>query len=486
MNSGMYKNQFLLTTKTTFRYQWQKIMISEYCLYVHPDLEIAHSREENRATFLIGLAYDWKNPSYSNQKICDRILQDSNNIEELIENTSAYSGGYLIIAEFGKELFIVPDACAQREVYFDTEYQGFASQVKLLEEVVYSIDHQNSQARSFYQSSDFNRKRLFAGNSTHKANILHLAPNHYIDIRAKRVTRFFPAKVLEKKSVAEVSEKVIRILQGYMKAIASRSPMAIAVTAGYDSRVLFLASLNEQCRYFIDRHDYMKDDHYELVIANKLVTLFNREFLMIPDEFYNDHTLMSNYKNSIDFPRREKQHVINFPDHIFINGNISEIGRNYYGYHKKLNGKELCLLYGYGRYLYPAFLYDNWLKENYQKFTDLGYNYLDMFYWEERMSRWAVKSKTESLSIGKKVISPFNSRELINLILSVERRYRDSHHNVLYDNIIRKMSPGKPEAWKLPINPTPKRFLIRLMKLFRIYNTYQSACIKYESMGRWK
>ncbi|HPF94510.1 MAG TPA: hypothetical protein PLV65_11240, partial [Tenuifilaceae bacterium] len=76
----------------------------------------------------------------------------------------------------------------------------------------------------------------------------------------------------------------------------------------------------------------------------------------------------------------------------------------------------------------------------------------------------------EGNAMGVKSISPFNSRQLLTLLLSTNRKHRDSFNNVLYNRIIELLAPN---ATSIPINPSKKHKLIGIMKTLHIYNTYR-------------
>ena len=307
-------------------------------------------------------------------------------------------------------------------------------------------------------------------------NVKHLLPNHYIDIEEKKVKRFFPYSAIELISINHAAKKACEMIKGYIEAASYRSKLAMAVTAGYDSRVLFLASLDVNCKYFVYKHSNMNNQHHDIVIPQKLTKLYNKNFSVIPDVKCSQEKIDSNYEKSIDFPRIGTQSSQYYENHIYLNGNISEIARNYYGYHKFVSPEDLAFLNGYPNEKLVSEEYKKWLETSSEIFEKYGYNVLDMFYWEEKMGNWAAKAKTEASALGRNVFTPFCSRELLITLLSTQRKYRDSHHNKLYNKIIKNFSP---KVSKIPINPCKKQKIIRLMKTLRIYNLYQHFQVKY-------
>jgi len=249
--------------------------------------------------------------------------------------------------------------------------------------------------------------------------------------------------------------------------------MALAVTGGYDSRVLFLASLETDCKYWVLKHSYVADSHHDIVIPKQLTALYHKDFRVIPDTNGSNMDYNDEYINSVDFPRFiDFSGEVFFKNKVLVNGNISEITRNCFGYYKNITAEELSYLNGYKNAQYPSMQYGNWLKMNKLFFSKLGYNYLDMFHWEEKAGNWVAKAKTEFNALGKTVTSPFNSRDLLMLLLSVKRKYRDTHFNKLYDRIIYNLSGGNDKVCNMPVNPCRKQQIIRLMKTCKVYNLY--------------
>jgi|WetSurSiteA1Bulk_404760.scaffolds.fasta_scaffold176153_1 hypothetical protein len=141
-----------------------------------------------------------------------------------------------------------------------------------------------------------------------------------------------------------------------------------------------------------------------------------------------------------DFTRTQYKPNKKFYQHVLINGNISEIARNHYGYFKGILPEELSILCGYPGYKFVSKVYTKWLMDKLKIFSGIGCNVLDLFHWEERMGNWALKAKTEMGALGVTIYSPFYSHKLFEILLSALRKYRDQHFNIRYDLVIKKCS----------------------------------------------
>jgi len=98
------------------------------------------------------------------------------------------------------------------------------------------------------------------------------------------------------------------------------------------------------------------------------------------------------------------------------------------------------------------------------------------------MGNWQAKSKTEAHALDRNVLSPFNSRKLLKLLLSTKRKDRVSHFNRLYDLMIYELSGKDNEIMKIPINPSRKKTIIGLMKYFKIYNLSKYIKVKIRKL----
>ena len=420
----------------------------------------------------MGMMYDWVTPAQTNQQLLDKLAHNLS-FEDFLTGLSKYAGHYVILYSDKNRFLILNDSCAQHEIYYDTSFTTFGSQPKLMGEVIELKPHSNQNAAEFYSSPEFLSRKLFVGDTTHVGNIKHLLPNHYIDVNNKAVVRYFPSVPISQLSSKEVAPKACKMLKGYIKAVALREKIAMAVTGGYDSRVLFLASLDEDCKYFVSQHKNMKSNHYDITVPQRLTKIHGKEFEVIPDaETFED------VSDSIDFPRAVPKMGKFYEDHIYLNGNISELARNYNGFEfgKKVSAEDLSFISGYYNFSFVADIYRQWL-ENADLFKTNGYDILHMYYWEEKnLGVYVAKEKTIMRAIGREVFSPFCSRDLLVLLLSTPQKDRDYCFNKLYKMIMLELSPN---ALKVPVNPCFKKNMIRLMKRIGIYDTYRYLGFKY-------
>jgi hypothetical protein len=466
-----YRRQFLFTIHNNFDFPWERIKILNYNLFFHPDLEFEYVKKKETELYLLGFLFDYENPAYSNLQILN-ALSNEKSFNDLVEQLFKYSGQYVLIYKSDDKLILLNDAVSQNEVYYDNSFSTFGSQPKLINKVIPLVPHTSPLPAKFYSSEEFLNRREFIGQTTHVENIKHLTPNHFIDIKQKTISRFFPLKPIKPISIKNASNLASKMLEGYIKAASLRYNLSMGVTGGYDSRVLFLASRKVECKYYVSKLPLLSDKHHDISIPKKLTKELHNEFTVITERNDIDETTSQILDTSVDFPRKIQKLNKYFDNQIIVNGNISEIARNFFGYNKNVQPEDLAFQYGYGSNDFVLEEYGNWLKTNSAIFSKMGYHTLDMSYWEERMGVWAAKAKTEMSALGTIVYSPFCSHKLLITLLSTPRKYRDRHNNRLYNLIIKGFSP---KASRIPVNPSFRNSVIKFLKTLRLYNFLWSS-----------
>ena len=227
------------------------VKINESYLQFNNTINYTHTKNNDLSLYLLGNLFDYKNVKASNQDLLDVLVNQSNK-EDFFKILDHYYGEYVIIYVKKDEFIILNDCCAQKEIYYTDDYTELGSQPQLL-----SHNTNTEENHPYYTSTLFTQKKLYIGTSTSISCIKHLAPNHYIDLLHKKVVRFFPTTKIFLLDIDEVAKKAAIMLKGYISAIAHRHKIILPVTGGFDSRLLFLASLDLECEYFVSQHNNM-------------------------------------------------------------------------------------------------------------------------------------------------------------------------------------------------------------------------------------
>ena len=68
MTDNRFRRQFLLTKQPSFQYAWNEVIIDNYTLYYHPELELTVSKSDEKELAMLGSMYDWETPAQTNQQ----------------------------------------------------------------------------------------------------------------------------------------------------------------------------------------------------------------------------------------------------------------------------------------------------------------------------------------------------------------------------------------------------------------------------------
>ncbi|GAB4247540.1 MAG: hypothetical protein Tsb0034_26790 [Ekhidna sp.] len=485
-----HNKQFLLTKEPLsdpFFDDWKKIDIGGYRLYAQRNLKVSEVQHEGVSLIALGNIYDYRYPELSIAQIAKRIAQ-GRDLGKIIEEYSESCGESVLIIELNNQLYLLNDACAQMEVYYTTDFQVFGSQPKLIEKVATLDLDRSPRALKHYSSHAFKKKKTLVFNKTPFKNLLHLTPNHCLDISKKMVFRFHPTKHLENHSLQIVAEKVEAILAGYLKSMVNRGEIVLPITGGIDSRTILVCALKhlsteelKRVRYFIIELPWMKDDHPDLHIAKQIAERLNLDLEIRKLDKGSKPTNDLVFDESLTLHDSAFNPIANHAfghygskDTTVVDGSIIGVVKNFYGQLLAPNARDIARITGYPKSAYAINAIRSWLKQSKKLFDSLGYHLLDMLFWEERAGNWAARSKSKFLMVCNHV-SIFNSRRLFDTMLNTKRKYRDAQMHKIFDSIL---ANAELPIHDIPINPTPKKKLIILAKKTGLYPLYRNLAIK--------
>jgi hypothetical protein len=114
---------------------------------------------------------------------------------------------------------------------------------------------------------------------------------------------------------------------------------------------------------------------------------------------------------------------------------------------------QLARLQRHGRHPFALRNYAEWLGG----IGDLHkVKLLDLFEWEQGHGNWLAMTQLEFDSGWSDIVAPFNCRELLTTLLSVDERYRRAPRSALFRRLIERLWP---ETLSEPINPVRSRGL---------------------------
>jgi hypothetical protein len=466
-NSLVYSGQFVLGPRLVRSLpEWKEYAIgSGLCLSAHPELPVTQCLDGDRSLTLVGYLIDPDNTDATDADILRGLLRPCSGIQELTERTFRLAGRWLLIAcdRHGKYLF--NDTMGLRQAFYsDPGRTGgdlwVMSQPGLASKC---FDARLDPAALEYRQwrlSQGHGEFMWPGAASPIRGVVHLLPNHYLDLGTGRSHRFWPTTPLEPVSFDAAVERLAQLLPQIMQAAANRFEIALGITAGIDSRLVLAASKSVHARftYTSVKQRRMSADHADLVLPAGMLQRLN-----LPHEVIIAKPAMSD-----DFRKLYEEHVLFAQEHY---GPDVEAILERYGRTKVAvtgSGSEVCrreLQLGLPfleRSPSPEYLAKRdmgglnpftveYLREWCMTAPpDHGVELLDLFEWEQGCGNWLAKTQLTFSLAWRDLFTPFNCREVLTTMLAVPARHRVAPEYRIYRALIERLWP---EVLDEPINP---------------------------------
>lgn len=471
MENLKYRRQFLLSAKECPQLDdWQKEILDSHVLYIHKDSEVSRIDKAKTNFVLIGYVINPKIPT----KTTLDILTDIANLP-LVNETSEYLyslvGRYVIIIKNQDRLIFYNDACGLKTLYY-TNYEKdiYAASQPLLFELVIPIkkgfDYQQ------YINSTYvwgNIEHWIPAGSSLYEEVYHLTPNHYFDSSSYKQIRYYPNKPIKKKEPEEAVREFSSLLRKTMTAANYRFKLALPISAGLDSRTILSAckEITEDIYFYTLRYRKLTKRSNDIKIPVKLSQVLGFHHRVIDCRKPMNRDFERLYKSNVDNPHLNDWGIIangiydSYPmERIAVKGNCAEIGRCFYyptGEHNKISSYKYFtrLEYDWENITFIENRISEWFDGIKDNKLNFGYDLLDLFYWEHRMGSWQAQSQLE-WDIVQDAFTPYNNREILDIILSVEPKYRCEPDFLFFKKSIKILWE---EVLKVPINP--KKFNLK-------------------------
>lgn len=476
-NKLLYRNQFILGSFFIKEFiSWKKIEINNsVCLTVHPDLNAYQAVYENKSITLLGFILDPDNPQATDSDIINVLIHELFSCDKFIEHTYKFGGRWILLVNDGKETRLFHDATGLRQVFYTDacfiKDLWCASQPGLIAEILNL--QMDKDAVDFIKSYELRDKEYWwPGESSLYKEVKHLLPNHYLNLETGVSYKYWPDRNLYELSLDDAVAKTSGILQGLMKSASNRFDLAVSITAGWDSRVVLAASkeISNKVPYETVRQISMPDNHSDIRIPSMLLSKLGLKHEIITSCNIMDEEFVKIFKKSVtlahDTWAPDVQAILEYYNYskVAVTGSVSEVARCFYRLPKsnkqKVTPQILSSITMMGNNSFAIKFFEKWLSD-----TDNIYNYniLDLFYWEQRIGNWAAMCQSEFSLAWQDIFTPFNCRNLLINMLSVDEKYRRPPKYILYEKLILKMWP---EVLSVPINPHKKKRFNSLMKSY--------------------
>jgi hypothetical protein len=424
---------------------------------------------------VLGFILDPFRPEMSNQDVLNDLSNHAECFEGLITSTEKYGGRWVIIYMDESRINILHDPCGQRQVYYHVKDGGIicASDTSIINHFFHLQPDHSRELKQFLASASYRQnENKWIGDGTIYLQTKHLMPNHYLNLLKRKTIRYWPINPLGELGLHEGVVAGNKILEGTLKAAGKRKKLAMAVTAGMDSRLLLAASkaIRNEITYYVSVQGTDYEDTPDFYVPNNL---FKRLKLPFYTQQCNDpfpEGIENIFRENISTARvhlnKSKfiyKYLLEFQDKMIINGNACEIFR-IIPYLRPLRYRRPTAIHLAREFLdshdipYVEHQIDSWLKEIRAPCIQNHLDIYGMINWEQRLGNWGALYPAEQ-DIAVDQLSPFNNRLLIRLMMSVNLKYRIFPKYILFMKMIKA---SWPEILCEPINPKSLKAFIRV------------------------
>lgn len=463
----MYRRQFVLGPRPVACFPaYNSFRVGDHFhLTAHADLNTVHTVEGNRSLTLLGFILDPRHPNADDSRILKQLMPElcsDSHPMDFLQTLNVYGGRWILIANNGSRITVCNDALGQRPLYYTPRLAngevwcgaqpGIIGSLLGLEPSRLAMEFLDAQKRSGQQ------EYWFPNDISGYDDIRLLLPNHYLDLTTAQSHRFWPSTLLKKLSLRHAVREGAKQLRGLMLSAANRFPLAVLMTAGWDSRSVLAAgkNLKTEVSYFTCDLGNGKTAAADISVPARLLYKLGKahRVLNVPESMDPEfkQLYLQNVAMAHECMGPTAQALFEFlgSSEVRVSGSGSETVRQQFRpsrWHAVTAETLASFAWTKERFAIEAF--GQWL-EGIPK--DTGFHILDLFYWEQKCGQWLAVGQVEWDLVGES-FAPFNCRELLSTLLSTHVAYRVEPHYELYRALLKELWP---EVLAEPINPHKK------------------------------
>jgi hypothetical protein len=494
---GELRRQYLLSPRTIPGLPgWIRLTLANgLFLTAHPDLPVHQAVHGSRSIVLLGYIIKSDEPSWSNDDIIRDIVERIATPDDAFDLVVYCGGRFAIIVTVGDDSFIFHDAGGLRQIFCHIDLNDgcwIASEPNLIaRQLGLKVDNSVQE--------DLDNSDLFAGNPdywypgslTLYPSIRRLLPNHYFDIRSKQAIRYWPRKPISRVPFTEAVDKISRLLVGLMRGASKRSPLALGISCGLDSRLLLAASreLASDIQFFTQMGPLMREDDPDILIPKRLSERlgFQHKVLVLPERLppdlsalLKDEMMAGKEFKGINAYSIAEDLLQDRSDTIVVYGNLSEITkRDRFRYPQVpswlINGAFLTECLRMTGSATANREVSDWLN-SVRPLTRKNLDLLDLTHWEHRVGSWAATT-FRVYDIAFETFCPYNCRRYIEIMWGVPFRQRTMPDYRLHHALVRQLWPETLVLPVVTINRERNRF--RRWAIDVLYRTWLFDAVRY-------
>ena len=464
--TDLHRRQFLVSMNaSSARPEWPFLTLPGGLeVAAHPELP-CHEVHHGDVTFVVlGFFTDPDNPRRSTSEILRKLADEVGAGRSAVDCTMSLGGRWvLIVAEPARATAFTDPTGLRQLFYTDSSHHDLvcASQPGLIGEVLGLAVSQEASDEFIRHEVRPDREYWWPGDTSPLRGVRHLVPNHLLELNSREVIRFWPVVALEKVPTKVALERGAQLLSGQVASARHQFRLAQSITAGIDSRTVFAASREfaDDIYHYTLQFGDLTPASPDLRVPAVLLGNFGLTHHVIPTPASMSDAFCAIFERNVLLAHHRWGAMLEglanaYPrDRVAMDGSVSEVGRCFYYANGEHPSMVTALDLATMTHMTPTpFVLDGfqrWLDEALPAARATGIPLLDLFYWEQRAGNWAASALVE-LDLIQETFTPFNHRELLVLLLGVDRRLRRQPRYAFYRSLIRRLWP---EALSQPINP---------------------------------
>lgn len=443
---------------------WRSIEFSNYYLKYCPTLGCEYATEGEVEIVMLGYALNPFDGANNNREIITKLaLELEKNEDGFYDYLNELSGRFLLFVVYKDNHFALQDATALRTCFYTETDLPFtlSSHSGLIGELYdLSID---PLVLEITNSPKYHLGGVYLpGVMSSFQEVKQLLSNTQYNVKNRQVARFFPIEGVNERELDDsFIEEASTLLNRQNDMIFSRFNIALSLTAGLDSRLSlsFLKNHKEAFSSFTYTIWGNRSHKIDADVASDMSKKFsfNHEHVKYSKNDGNDTVSKSISRSHGGIRRGPAVHEAFrdfFPsEYINLRSSVSEVFRCYWqknpvNRNAKLPLDKILNLY---KKDIKGICEKPWIEfVEVQKFPQErfhGYDPIDLFYWEHRMSNWFSQVLLDADTSHESFV-PYNNRKLLIFFLSVP--FEDRLEDKIPEKLIRH---NWPELLEFPINP---------------------------------
>ena len=476
-----YRRQFVLGPRRLEALRdWPCVAIGTGLVaQAHPDLGLTQVQLGSRTLTLLGYMLDPRSPDRGDREILEDLARGLKEGGDAGHGAERLGGRWVLVVDDGSSTTLFADACGLRQVFYSDRSLAERWCASQAFHVANAMGLAIAPEAQEFLASEYVKTHIeyfWPGDSSPYAGVRRLLPNHGLDLRHGTVRRFWPwgplAAVAPQVAVARCAE----LLRGTIEAASRRFPLAVPITAGYDSRTILAATRNvsKSVFYYTLLFASRTPEHRDVAVPARLLPALGLRHRVIPCPARMSSGFGALYRSNVE-PAHEVAGAYaeglfaQYPQgHVSVSGHASEIARC--GYYDSTAAPYFWAEYppipitpdllaaiapmnstAMAKSEFAVRQFAEWLKEAIEVERDTGMRILDLFCWEQWTGSWAAAGQAEWDVVHER-LTLFANRELLTTMLGVDARERACPDFRLYPKIMQDLWA---EVLTAPINPRP-------------------------------